>query len=107
VTQIDDTVPFVPNSAPAPTKPSSSTAARARIDAAFAALDTIPRFTASQTETRLAFPERGAPAGLVTETRTMEYVAWDRLSNTSRALDPVGKTREPLSHHTKMGRKVA
>lgn len=91
VTQIDDTVPFTPGAEPAPPAPANTTSARAQYNAAFAALDTVPHFSATQTETRLAFSEKGVPGGLVTETRTMAYVGPDRLANTSRALNPVGK----------------
>lgn len=91
VTQVNDTVPFTLSSAPAPQTPSSTKTARAQYSAAFEALNTVPHFIARQTETRLAFPERGVPGGLVTESRTMEYVGPDRLANTSRALNPVGK----------------
>jgi hypothetical protein len=75
VTQIDDTTPFTPGSQPAPRTLSRATTAHAQFQGAFQALDPVSHFIAQQTETRLAFPERGVPDGLVNETRAMEYVA--------------------------------
>jgi len=90
VTQIDDTTPFTPRSTPVPKTPSNATTARARYTTAFQALDTISHFAARQMETRLAYPERGVPDGLVNEAQAMQYLAPDRLLTTSRALNPVG-----------------
>ncbi|MDQ2744961.1 MAG: hypothetical protein M3Z66_22070 [Chloroflexota bacterium] len=91
VTQVNETVPFTLSQAPVTTTPTNATTARAQYNAAFAALNAVPHFIAHQTQTRLAYPERGVPSGLVTESRTMEYVGPDRLANMSRALNPVGK----------------